>query len=340
MPAVQRTDLILVWCDDPAQLPMRVAVVRAAARELPAYRDTVVEGAPQRSELLTCVATLDRPCVLVLGLGGRTGALKGMRMLRTIRWHPRLSARCLAVALTSHRSEGVRSALDGLACAMVASTSPDVLEHLAAALDHATPLGPGDPGPCRAFPDALSHHEWEAMHLHAFVESFGIRPRLGDLLIVGNIARRVPDSVTDRQLADLGPYARGGVRAFKRAVEHARGVAYSDVDEMASNFVHRLVQWQAEDRPSVVEVESALRAIARPEMRRASYLTDDVLAVTTEFLAGYARGTAELAATAVSGRQGVVSELEQALGEATRTKVRHGVLSLHDTLLSPLGALT
>lgn len=280
---------ILVYDDDESlrgNLSTRRLLVEAAlqmltnlagdsdpVREL-ALRARVI-GFDTREGLLQAIETRRKSdwAIALIDLEDADGSMRGARIIRTIREHAELRARCMPAALTVHANLAMEQALEPWAFALIAIRSTTASERICAALRELYARNPTEKSPgCAAFPEAE-----ELAATPAFRElvhrALGIDPWLGDDVVIRHIARGIPNTVTDSRLAALASASNGApwrrtVDEFKQAVAKATGWDSATTDLRVRAMFSRMPRWEAEDPLHPKEIKTAASVWADPAGRQ------------------------------------------------------------------------
>lgn len=264
---------IAVYDDDPQQLPMRLHVIRVAQRDaaddIGAYGGCPVVGCTRRSELIAVIERSGR-VIAFIDLESRLGDMSGARLIRSLAGDPDLGRSADLVAMTAHNSFEILVALGNDVVGVLQTTGEDLGADAAAALRHAADeqrVGR------RAFPRAHTPASVQAGVAARFREHFGFDPRPGDLLVAGNLAQGVSDSVTNGELAGIEG-ARSAVAHFKRAVKDARGVPVDLVVDLAQAFLRGTIRESLDEPVRAGTIELAINAVHDPEVRQQARLSE------------------------------------------------------------------
>ncbi|MBJ7469880.1 MAG: hypothetical protein JHD16_01195 [Solirubrobacteraceae bacterium] len=313
---------IVVYDDDPQQLPLRrhllLSAQRAVGADLGRYAGCEVVDCSSRTEVLTVVEHVDH-AVAFIDLESRTGQMRGARLLRTIDDDPRLRARCTPVAMTAHNCFAVLAELGTCVTAVLQTTGEDLHGDACEALRHVTDPEAG--GRRRAFPRAQTPVEVDRSIKHRFVEHFGFEPRPGDLYIVGNLAQGVSDSITNRELKDISG-ARSAVAHFKRAVKEARGVPVDLVVPLAQGFLAGCVRDTLTEPVRAGTVDLAVSALADERLLELARISDADIALVRRCGRVWHRALGALDSRDQAGRQLQVSRVLEASAPDDAERVR------------------
>lgn len=297
-----RRTAIIVYDDDPQQLPMRRHLLMAAQRstrhDLGDFGDCEVVDCSSKAEVLSVLEHVTR-AVAFIDLESRTGQLRGARLLRTIDDDPALRTRCIPVAMTAHNSFAVLAELGSCVQAVLQTTSEDLFSDAVGALRH---VCDPDARGRRAFPPAITPVSVDAAVRHRFVEHFGFEPRAGDLYIVANLAHGVSDSITNRELKEIEG-ARSAVAHFKRAVKEARGVPVDLVVPLAQSFVAGAVRNTLTEQVRAGTLDLAVAALAEPDQLTAARITENDISLVRRCGRVWHRALAEIDSRDQTGRQ-------------------------------------
>lgn len=298
----EATYRIVVYDDDPQQLPMRRHVIRVAQRDAGAlagpYADAEVVGCTFRREVLEAIEGA-RHSIAFVDLESRTGDMSGARLIRTLADDPALSARVDVVAMTAHNSFEILAAFGRDVVAVLQTTSEDLGTDAAEALTHAA-----DPDRAgrRAFPRAQTPGSVQELVGVRFHEHFGFDPRPGDLLVAGNLAQGVPDSVTNHELQSIDG-ARSAVAHFKRAVKEARGVPVDLVAPLAISFLRGVVRESLDEPVRAGTIELAASVVGDPEVAELARLSEQDLQLVLRTARVWEQEMEQLDARDQAGRQ-------------------------------------
>ncbi len=313
---------IVVYDDDPQQLPLRRHLLLSAQRlvgaDLGRYATCEVVDCSSRTEVLTVVEHVDH-AVAFIDLESRTGQMRGARLLRTIDDDPRLRARCTPVAMTAHNCFAVLAELGTCVTAVLQTTGEDLHGDACEALRHVTDPELG--GRRRAFPRAQTPAEVDRAIKHRFVEHFGFEPRPGDLYIVGNLAQGVSDSITNRELKEIHG-ARSAVAHFKRAVKEQRGVPVDLVVPLAQGFLAGCVRDTLTEPVRAGTVDLAVSALADERLLELARISDADIALVRRCGRVWHRALGALDSRDQAGRQLQVARVLEASAPDDAERVR------------------
>lgn len=312
---------IVVYDDDPQQLPMRrhllLSAQRSVGAQLGRFGSCEVVDCSSRTEVLTVVEHVDH-AVAFIDLESRTGQMRGARLLRTIDDVAALRARCTPVAMTAHNCFAVLAELGTCVAAVLQTTGEDVHADACEALRHVT--DPESVGR-RAFPRAQTPAEVDRAVDHRFVQHFGFSARPGDLYIVGNLAQGVSDSITNRELKDIVG-ARSAVAHFKRAVKEARGVPVDLVVPLAQGFLSGCIRDTLTEPVRAGTIDLAVAALAEDRLLDLARMTDQDIALVRRCGRVWHRALAALDSRDQSGRQIQVARVLAAAAPDDAERVR------------------
>lgn len=312
---------IVVYDDDPQQLPMRrhllLSAQREAADDLGAFGTCEVVDCSSRTEVITVLEHVDR-AIAFIDLESRTGQMRGARLLRTIDDDPRLRDRCMPVAMTAHNCFAVLAELGTCVAAVLQTTGEDLHADACDCLRHVTdPEARGR----RAFPTAQTPAAVDRNVLHRFIEHFGFTPRPGDVYIVGNLALGISDSITNRELRDVEG-ARSAVAHFKRAVKEARGVPVDLVVPLAHGFLSGCVRDTLTEPVRAGTLDLAVATLAEPALLELARITETDISLVRRCGRVWHRALAVLDSRDQAGRQTQVARVLEAAAPDDAERVR------------------